>query len=267
MMGPEKKSMVLSEKVKEVTAYHESGHALVALFSKDAPEIRKVTLMPRGSTLGMVNYLDKEETEASLTKAELISRIQVAMGGRVSEEAIYGPSAVTGGAMNDFQKATEMAFEMVTKYGMSDLVGNICIRNPDDKQSQDVAHVYGDPLAIESETRSIIERGYTVAKEIIEAHIKELHSLAKALLEYETLDLPEIKLILKGGRLVDKEEKAKAEMEQIENRKKIVVAKRLFWSKFNQLEREQAILKLSTRAREVEEARAKREIQKQHTGE
>jgi ATP-dependent metalloprotease len=267
MMGPEKKSMVLSEKVKEVTAYHESGHALVALFSKDAPEIRKVTLMPRGSTLGMVNYLDKEETEASLTKAELISRIQVAMGGRVSEEAIYGPSAVTGGAMNDFQKATDMAFEMVTKYGMSDLVGNICIRNPDDKQSQDVANVYGDPLAIESETRSIIERGYSVAKEIIEAHIKELHSLAKALLEYETLDLPEIKLILKGGRLVDKEEKAKAEMEQIENRKKIVVAKRLFWSKFNQLEREQAILKLSTRAREVEEARAKREIQKQRTGE
>jgi ATP-dependent metalloprotease len=273
-MGAEKKSMVISDRVKELTAYHESGHALVALFSQDGPEIRKMTLLPRGDALGFVNFLEKEGSEGSVTKAEIISKIQVAMGGRVSEEVIYGPSGVTGGAMSDFKHATDLAYSMVTKYGMSDLVGTICIKTPADENRGEVAQVYGNPIAIEAETRGIIDTAYSVAKGIIDSHLKELHSLAKALLEYETLDLSEIKLILKGEKLLEKEEKAKAEIEQIENRKKVLVAKRLFWSKFNQLEREQAILKLSTRAREVEEARAKREetlqrdsLQKQRTKE
>jgi len=231
IMGPEKKSMVIPEATKKLTAYHEGGHALVSLYSKDAPEIRKVTLMPRGDTLGMVNYLGKDSTEASITKSEIISKIQIAMGGRAAEESVFGDGAVTGGAASDFEKATDLAYNMVTKYGMSEVVGPICISNPD--QGDEETEVVGNQREIESETRSILDRAYATAKEIIRTHIDELHTLANALLEYETLEFYELKQVLAGKKLLHKEEAMRIEKADLERKKRIIEEKRKYWENFS----------------------------------
>jgi len=193
-MGREKKSMILSPAVKEMTAYHEGGHALVALYTKNAPEIRRATLMPRGQALGMVNYLPKDEV--SRTKSELLGEITMAMGGRAAEELIYGSNGVTTGASGDFEQATQMAYAIVTKYGMNEKVGHVVI------ESKGNAKQYkGSPELIEQEVKKVLETAFQNAKSLLSQREDELRKLAQALLVHETLTKDEIEKLLRGESL------------------------------------------------------------------
>jgi len=207
-MGREKKTMLLSEKVKRITAYHEGGHALVALYSPGAPEIRKATLIPRGDALGMVNYLPSEEH--LITKTELIGQMQMSMGGRAAEELIFGLDYVTTGASSDFKGATNIAYSMVTKLGMSDKIGHVYITQ--DKLNR-ADQFYGNSEIIEAEVQRIVEEAYRDACKILKEKEHELHLLASALLQYETLDKHEIMKVIKGEPLLEKEAKLKRDKE------------------------------------------------------
>eukprot|EP01126_Amoeba_proteus_P009176 TRINITY_DN13480_c0_g2_i2.p1 TRINITY_DN13480_c0_g2~~TRINITY_DN13480_c0_g2_i2.p1 ORF type:complete len:544 (-),score=109.12 TRINITY_DN13480_c0_g2_i2:23-1654(-) len=194
-MGKEKKSMVLSEKVKKIVAYHESGHALVALKTKGAPEIRKATLVPRGDALGMVNYIPDDEY--SVSKSQLYSQMCMAMGGRVAEEIVFGKLNVTNGASSDFQGATSIAYSMVTELGMSPEIGHVYAITRSDpyvRKKLDLA----DKQKIDEEVHRILEEAYSEAKKILSDNEKELHLLAKALLKYETLDKKQILEVISG---------------------------------------------------------------------
>uniref|UniRef100_A0A6B2L0R1 AAA+ ATPase domain-containing protein n=1 Tax=Arcella intermedia TaxID=1963864 RepID=A0A6B2L0R1_9EUKA len=209
VMGREKKTMVLSDKTKKITAYHEGGHALTALFTEGSPEIRKATLIPRGDALGMVNFLESDEMMVS--KKEFLGRIAMAMGGRVAEELIFGADNVSSGASSDFQSATNIALMMVTKFGMSEKVGPVSISKDGFK---------GDGKVIEEEVRAILTSSYETAKSILTAKDKELHLIADALLKYETLDKDEILKVIQGEKLTEKEAKLKKEKEEMEEKKK-----------------------------------------------
>jgi len=196
-MGRERKSLVLSDETKRLTAYHEGGHAIVSLNTEGSHQIRKATLIPRGQALGMVNFLPKEEEMH--TQLQLQAMMDTAMGGRAAEELIYGSENVTQGAMSDFNQATNIAKMMVSQMGMSDKVGHIYLTDdeyksisPETKQN------------IESEIRRMVEESYTRASKILKLKEKELHLLAEALIKYETLELEEIKKIIKGEKLVEK---------------------------------------------------------------
>ena len=192
MMGTERKSAVISEENRRLTAYHEGGHALVALYTEGANPVHKATIVPRGAALGMVMQLP-EKDQTSISRKQLLARLDVAMGGRVAEELIFGEAEVTTGASSDLQHATRLARDMVTKYGMSKKVGT-------------VAHDYDENgLIISSETRQLIEdetrllvdEAYKRAKSLIKQHEKELHSLAESLLKHETLSGDQINILLK----------------------------------------------------------------------
>jgi len=209
VMGREKKTMVLSDKTKKITAYHEGGHALTALHIDGSPEIRKATLIPRGDALGMVNFLESEEM--MISKKEFLGRIAMAMGGRVAEELIFGADNISSGASSDFQAATNIALMMVTKFGMSEKVGPVSITKDGFK---------GDGKVIEEEVRSILTSSYDKAKAILTENEKELHLIADALLKYETLDKDDLLKVIKGEKLTEKEEKIKKEKEEMEFNKK-----------------------------------------------
>jgi len=205
-MGREKKSMLLSGKVKKITAYHEGGHALVALYSAGAPEIRKATLIPRGEALGMVNYLPNDEH--LVTKTELLGQMQMAMGGRAAEELIFGVDEVTTGASSDFEGATNIAYTMVTKLGMSDKIGHVYANRMGRSDS-----FKGNPELIEVEVQRLLEQAYKDASNLLKDKEKELHLLAAALLRYETLDKQDILKVIKGEPLLEKDAKLKKEKE------------------------------------------------------
>ncbi|KAL8759194.1 MAG: hypothetical protein Q9199_000952 [Rusavskia elegans] len=194
MMGSERRSMVVQEKDKLMTAYHEGGHALVALKTKGATPLYKVTIMPRGSTLGVTHFL-YEMDKVSQTKLELMSAIDVAMGGKVAEELVYGADNVTSGASSDIQGATSTARHMVTQCGMSDLLGNIDLASNYDLHSSETK------AKIEAEVRRLVEEGRERATKILSENRKELDIIAKALMEYEVLSLEEVNKILKGEKL------------------------------------------------------------------
>lgn len=195
ILGAERKSAVISVEDRKLTAYHESGHALVALYSKNACPIHKATIMPRGNALGMVAQLP-EKDELSFTKQQLLTKMDVAMGGRVAEEIIFGSDNVTTGAYSDFQSANMIARAMVTKYGMSEKIGQIVLKEDEmDMISSDTKSL------IELEIKSFLQSSYDRAKDVINSHKNELHRLASALLEHETLDKEEIMSVVKGGKL------------------------------------------------------------------
>ncbi|KAL8841629.1 MAG: hypothetical protein Q9170_000843 [Blastenia crenularia] len=194
MMGAERRSMVIQEKDKLMTAYHEGGHALTALKTKAATPLYKVTIMPRGPALGITHFLE-EMDKVSMTKAELHATIDVAMGGKVAEELIYGGDNVTSGASSDIQKATNIAYFMVTQCGMSDAVGNVDL-------ASDYGHISSETkLKIEAEVRRLVEEGKERAKRILMENKKELDIIAQALMEYEVLNLDEVNKVLKGEKL------------------------------------------------------------------
>jgi cell division protease FtsH len=203
MMGAERRSMVMSEQEKKLTAYHESGHAIVGLLVPDHDPVYKVTIIPRGRALGVTMFLP-EEDRYSYSKQRLMSQMKSLFGGRIAEELIFGPAYVTTGASNDIERATDIARNMVTKWGLSDRLGPLTYTEDDGeiflgrsvtrhKQVSDVtAH------AIDEEVRTLIDTCYTEAKSILDENVEKLHIMADALIKYETIDENQIKDIMEG---------------------------------------------------------------------
>jgi cell division protease FtsH len=195
LMGSERKSMIMKEEEKKLTAYHEAGHAIVTVFSEASDPIHKATIIPRGRALGMVMRLPKNDSY-SVTRAKLKADLAVAMGGRVAEEIIFGYDKVTSGASSDIESATKMAKMMVIKWGMSDAIGPIMHEiNNDNFISNDKANL------IDKEVKMLVEEGYNTAKKLLTDHNDKLHQLAKALIEYETLTGDEITDLLSGKQI------------------------------------------------------------------
>eukprot|EP00249_Psilotum_nudum_P024446 c29184_g1_i1 orf=464-2650(+) len=199
MMGSERKSAVMSEESRRTTAYHEGGHALVAIHTDGALPVHKATIVPRGMALGMVSQLpDKDET--SISCKQMLARLDVCMGGRVAEELIFGENEVTSGASSDIRSATHLARQMVTKYGMSKAVGLVAYDYEDEGSSMSTE----TRLLVEKEVRELVQRAYENAKHILTTHQKELHALAEALLENETLTGLQIKTLIASVNLQSK---------------------------------------------------------------
>ena len=203
MMGAERRSMVMSEDEKKLTAYHEGGHAIVALNEEASDPIHKATIIPRGRALGMVMRLP-ERDQLSVTREKMHSDIAVAMGGRIAEEIIFGHDKVTSGASSDIDMVTKLAKNMVTKYGMTTELGTIAYGENEEEvflgrsvtKSQNMSE--DTAKKIDLEVKKIVDKGYERAKQVLTNKIDDLHKLAKALLIYETLSGDEIRdLILR----------------------------------------------------------------------
>jgi cell division protease FtsH len=203
MMGTERRSMVMSEEEKKLTAYHEAGHALVGLIVPKHDPLHKVTIIPRGRALGVTMSLP-ERDRYGMAKIELESKIAVMFGGRIAEELIFGPENVTTGASSDIQQATSMARRMVTEWGMSEKLGPI--KYSDNEEEVFLGHSVtqrknvSDATAklIDDEIRRLIDEGEGSARRILTEHLDDLHTIANALLEYETLSGEEVKALLRG---------------------------------------------------------------------
>ena len=211
MMGAERRSMAMSEEEKKLTAYHEAGHAVVALHEPQSDPIHKATIVPRGRALGMVMRLP-EGDRLSLKRDKLHADLAVAMGGRVAEEIIFGDEKVTTGASGDIRMATDMARRMVTEWGMSDKLGMIHYGANQEEvflghsvtQSKNISE--NTAGTIDTEIKKLVHQGYDRAKHVLTTHLDELHKVAQALLEYEMLSGDEIKAILRGEKIVRKED-------------------------------------------------------------
>ncbi|MDE0456120.1 MAG: ATP-dependent zinc metalloprotease FtsH [Chromatiales bacterium] len=203
MMGSERRSMVMSDDEKRLTAYHEAGHAIVGLLVPSHDPVYKVTIIPRGRALGVTMFLP-EEDRYSYSKERLESQISSLFGGRIAEELIFGPESVTTGASNDIQRATELARNMVTRWGLSEKMGPLTYSEEEGEvflghsvtkhktvsdQTQDL---------IDEEVRSIIERNYQRSTRILKENEQRLHVMADALIRYETIDVEQIKDIMEG---------------------------------------------------------------------
>jgi len=203
MMGAERRSMVMSEKEKLNTAYHEAGHAIVGYCVPDHDPVYKVTIMPRGNALGVTMYLP-EEDRYSFSKSTLESNISTLFGGRIAEEMTLGPDHVTTGASNDIERATEIARNMVTKWGLSEKLGPLTYSEDDGEvflgrsvtQHKNVSDVTAH--TIDEEIRKIIDRNYQRARSILEEQEEKLRAMAKALMKYETIDITQVKDIMEG---------------------------------------------------------------------
>ena len=223
MMGSERKSMVMSEEDKLKTAYHEAGHAIVGRSLEEHDPIYKVTIIPRGRALGVTVFLPEEDKYIFCYQSVLDSVCGL-YGGRVAEELIYGEKGITTGASNDIERATELVRNMVTKWGLSQSLGPIRYGDETDEPflgrragsskqgiSDETAH------KIDEEVKHIIAECYDKAKDILKTNIEKLHVMAKALMEYETLDKSQINDIMAGAepRAPDSE----VETEDIEKNK------------------------------------------------
>ncbi|HSD70542.1 MAG TPA: ATP-dependent zinc metalloprotease FtsH [Woeseiaceae bacterium] len=203
MMGTERRSMVMSEKEKLNTAYHEAGHAIVGYCVPSHDPVYKVTIIPRGRALGVTMYLP-EEDKYSISKETLESNISTLFGGRIAEEMTLGPNGVTTGASNDIERATEIARNMVTKWGLSERLGPLTYIEDDGEvflgrsvtQHKQVSDV--TVHTIDEEVRTIIDRNYERARSILKEHAGKLQVMAKALMKYETIDQAQIKDIMEG---------------------------------------------------------------------
>ena len=209
MMGAERRSLVMTEAEKRMTAYHESGHALTALHEPEHDPVHKATIIPRGRALGLVISLP-ETDRLSHSKAWLLAKLTMALGGRVAEEIVFGEDKVSSGASSDIKQATEIARRMVTEWGMSEKLGLIAYGDNSQEvflghsvtQSKNVSE--STAREIESEVKRIIDEAYGKAKRILTDNVEELHRLARGLLEYETLTGDEIKQVLRGEPVIRK---------------------------------------------------------------
>ena len=205
MMGSERRSLVMTEEEKKLTAYHEGGHALVALRQTASDPIHKATIIPRGRALGMVVRLP-ERDQLSVTLAKMKADLAVAMGGRVAEEMIFGADMVTSGASSDIKMATSLARAMVTQYGMSKNLGPLSYGENQEEVflghsvSRTQNHSDETQLKVDHEVRDLVEEGLATARKILKKETDNLHKIAKALLEYETLTGDEIAALLKGKK-------------------------------------------------------------------
>jgi len=203
MMGAERKSMVMSDDEKKLTAYHEAGHAIVGRLVPDHDPVYKVSIIPRGRALGVTMFLP-EDDRYSFSKRRLESQISSLFGGRIAEELIFGKEAVTTGASNDIERATDIARNMVTKWGLSEKLGPLTYSEDEGEvflgrsvtqhknMADDTARV------IDEEIRDFIERNYERAETILNEHLKILHLMAEALIKYETIDADQIDQIMEG---------------------------------------------------------------------
>jgi cell division protease FtsH len=209
MMGSERKSMVMTEDEKRMTAFHEAGHAIVSINEPASDPIHKATIIPRGRALGMVMRLP-ERDNYSYHRDKMYANLSVAMGGRVAEELIFGYDKVSSGASSDIQYATGLARDMVTRWGMSDVLGPLQYAEADEEvflgYSMNRARQMSNETAvmIDQEIKRIVEGGYNQAKKLLTKHKKQLHALAEALLEYETMSGDEIKALLADGTKPDR---------------------------------------------------------------
>ncbi len=203
MMGAERKSMVMSEEEKKLTAYHESGHAIVGRLVPEHDPVHKVTIIPRGRALGVTMFLPTED-RYSYSKQRLESQICSLFGGRIAEELVFGPEKVTTGASNDIQRTTEIARNMVTRWGLSERLGPLTYSEEEEEVflghsvtqrknvSDETAHI------IDEEIRSIIDSNYQRARKILTENMDKLHLMAEALMKYETIDAEQIDDIMAG---------------------------------------------------------------------
>jgi cell division protease FtsH len=206
MMGAERRSMVMTEEERKLTAFHEAGHALVAMFCPAADPIHKATIIPRGRALGMVMRLP-ERDQLSISREKMHQDLAILMGGRIAEEQVFGYEKVTSGASSDIQIATKMARAMVTRYGMSDILGPLQYQENEEEVflghsvtrhqniSQETARV------IDAEIKRFVTDAYQVAQKIIKTHRKKLDKIGNALLEYETLTGEEIEALIKNKKI------------------------------------------------------------------
>jgi len=194
MMGAERKSAVVTEESRKLTAYHEGGHALVATLTADALPVHKATVVPRGQSLGMVMQLpDSDET--SWSRAQMLARMDVCMGGRVAEEIIYGEENVTSGASSDFEQATNIAISMVERWGMSDKVGYVTHKNLTSNGGE--ARVSQQTrAAIDGEVKRLTSQAYQNAKKLLTQHEDKLHLLAQQLMKEETLTGDQVRRLM-----------------------------------------------------------------------
>ncbi|MEJ2116951.1 MAG: ATP-dependent zinc metalloprotease FtsH [Alphaproteobacteria bacterium] len=210
MMGAERRSMVMTEDEKRLTAFHEAGHALVSLFVPGNDPLHKVTIIPRGRALGLTFYLP-ERDHLSRKKMELEARLATAFGGRIAEEIVFGPENITNGAFGDIQQATNIARAMVMDYGMSEKLGPIRYRENQEEvflghsvtRSQNISPKTAE--LIDSEVYRFIDEGEQKARTILTERLDDLHAIANALLEFETLSGQEVRDLLEGKQPVREE--------------------------------------------------------------
>jgi cell division protease FtsH len=203
MMGAERRSLVMTEEEKRLTAYHEAGHALMSMFAPGNDPLHKVTIIPRGRALGVTMNLP-ERDRYSLKKTEIEARLAMMYGGRVAEQLVFGEENVTTGAGNDIQQATRMARRMVTEYGMSEKLGPLRYTSDEEEiflghsvaQRKNISEATAD--TIDEEVRRIILEAEAKAREVLTTHLDDLHKVARALLEYETLNAAEVEAVLRG---------------------------------------------------------------------
>ncbi len=203
LMGAERRSMAMSEEEKTLTAYHEAGHAIVGRLVPEHDPVYKVTIIPRGRALGVTMYLP-EGDKYSYNRTAIQSQLSSLYGGRVAEELIFGADKVTTGASNDIERATKMARNMVTKWGLSDELGPIAYGEEEDEvflgRSVTQHKNVSDDTArqIDEVVRNILDKAYNRTKTLLTENIDKLHAMAKTLLEYETIDVPQIDAIMEG---------------------------------------------------------------------
>jgi len=217
MMGSERKSMVMDEAEKEMTAFHEAGHAIVGRLVPEHDPVYKVSIIPRGRALGVTMFLP-EKDKYSISKRKINSQISSLFGGRIAEELVYGKDAVTTGASNDIERATELAHKMVKLWGMSDVMGPLAYGEEEGeiflgRQVTKHKHISDDTFhKVDSEIRIIIDANYDIAYKILEENRDILDSMAAALIEFETIDLGQIddlmarKPMREAAEVVDSEE-------------------------------------------------------------
>jgi cell division protease FtsH len=203
LMGAERRSMVMTEEEKELTAYHEAGHALVGLYVEGNDPLHKVTIIPRGRALGVTMNLP-ERDRYGFKKTEISAKLAMMFGGRVAEELIYGPENITTGAGNDIQQATNLARSMITEWGMSDKLGPLRYNENQEEiflghsvaRSQHVSEATAQ--MIDEEIRRVIDEAEVTARKVLTGHMDDLHAIAKGLLEYETLNARDVEALLRG---------------------------------------------------------------------
>jgi cell division protease FtsH len=209
MMGAERRSLVMSDAEKRMTAYHEGGHALCAMHEPECDPVHKATIIPRGRALGLVMSLP-EGDRYSKSKSKLLAELTMAMGGRAAEEIIFGADKVSTGAGGDIKAATEQARRMVTEWGMSEKLGMIAYGDNSQEvflghsvtQAKNVSEATA--REIDAEIKSIIDGAYSRAHKLLTDNLEELHRLARGLLEYETLSGDEIRTVLRGEPVIRK---------------------------------------------------------------
>ena len=211
LMGAERRSMVMSDEEKKITAYHEAGHTIVGLSVPEHDPVHKVSIIPRGRALGVTMYLP-EEDRVSYSKRRLESQLSSLYGGRIAEELIFGIDSVTTGASNDIQRASELASNMVKKWGLSSVVGPRAFTEEEGagylgQNSVDKSMSNSMAEAIDNEIKDVIQRTYDVSKEILTDRIDTLHAMADALIEHETLDKDQVRAIMEGRSLESLPEK------------------------------------------------------------